>query len=88
MALMECPDCGTAVSEKAAACLNCGCPIAPVPGTTVTVTVPTARSGGAYELWGGALMVFGVIIGLMSAGGMGWLAFVIGCGLFLYGRCS
>ena len=27
MALIECPDCGNKVSDKAAACIHCGCPL-------------------------------------------------------------
>ncbi len=29
MALIRCPECGKEVSDKAAACIGCGCPIAP-----------------------------------------------------------
>lgn len=27
MALIKCPECGKEVSDKAAACIHCGCPI-------------------------------------------------------------
>ena len=27
MALIKCPDCGDKVSDKAAACIHCGCPL-------------------------------------------------------------
>lgn len=27
MALIKCPDCGEKVSDKASACIHCGCPI-------------------------------------------------------------
>lgn len=27
MALIKCPECGTEVSDKAAACIKCGCPL-------------------------------------------------------------
>ena len=33
MALITCPECGKSVSDKAANCPNCGCPIAVAPGT-------------------------------------------------------
>ena len=38
MALIRCPDCNTEVSDKAAACVKCGCPIAtaaPIPSSSV-----------------------------------------------------
>ena len=29
MALINCPDCGKEISDKAASCIHCGCPICP-----------------------------------------------------------
>lgn len=36
MALMQCPECGGQVSDRAAACQHCGCPIQKLPQTEVT----------------------------------------------------
>ena len=40
MALIFCPECGRQVSDKAATCINCGCPLAGLnPAGTVSVAV-------------------------------------------------
>lgn len=40
MALIKCPECGKEVSDKAQACINCGCPIAEInPAGSVSVAV-------------------------------------------------
>ena len=40
MALIKCPECGREVSDKAASCINCGCPLAGInPAGSVTVAV-------------------------------------------------
>ena len=40
MALIKCPECGKDVSDKAASCINCGCPLAGInPAGPVTVAV-------------------------------------------------
>lgn len=40
MALIKCPECGREVSDKAANCINCGCPLAGInPAGSVTVAV-------------------------------------------------
>lgn len=40
MALIKCPECGREVSDKAASCINCGCPLAGInPSGSVTVAV-------------------------------------------------
>ena len=40
MALIKCPECGKEVSDKAQACINCGCPLAGVnPSGPVSVAL-------------------------------------------------
>ena len=40
MALIQCPECGSKVSDKAASCIHCGCPLAGLnPGGSVSVAV-------------------------------------------------
>lgn len=38
MALTDCLECGCQVSDAASACPNCGCPIAPHPSTSATIS--------------------------------------------------
>lgn len=41
MALIKCPECGKEISDKAAACPNCGCPIAEITTTgDVRIKIP------------------------------------------------
>ena len=40
MALIRCPECGNEVSDKAAACPRCGCPITPVTGSAPAAQTP------------------------------------------------
>ena len=47
MALIKCPECGRQVSDQAAACPECGCPIRKVEYKSVTVSHPL---NGGY--WG------------------------------------
>src|SRR6266851_3500467 len=69
MALINCPDCGRSVSERATACPSCGYPIAsmghssvsspPVSGRTVAPRVDDSRS--LWLLWGSvASFILGV----------------------------
>lgn len=38
MALIKCPECGKEISDKAAVCINCGCPISETPKYKIIVT--------------------------------------------------
>lgn len=66
MALIKCPECSTQVSDKAASCPSCGCPIAepvpssPPPSNAAPATVTVAKSRGTY-----------IILGLL----FGWMGF-------------
>ena len=80
MALIKCPECSTQVSEKAASCPSCGCPIAAqnlvqlgVPATPTSIpthpppaTVTISKSRGVH-----------IILGLLF-GGMGFHNFYSG----------
>ena len=46
MALVRCPECGREVSDKAAACIHCGCPMSAVVSQTAVNTVAQQPSGG------------------------------------------
>ena len=62
MAMVQCPECGREVSDQAAACPNCGCPLG------VTSVAPAKREKAA-SLRGGA------IIGLV--GGLSFIAVLV-----------
>ena len=40
MALIKCPECGKEISDKAAACPNCGCPASEFNKTEVDTKCP------------------------------------------------
>ena len=88
MALMNCGECGREVSDKAAACPQCGAPIAspePVsvdPKSHVRVT----RTGGKWEGIGFVLIAGGLIASIAGSGGIGGAAMAVGFVLFIYGR--
>lgn len=89
MALINCPECSTQVSEKAVSCPSCGCPIAGqavnaaynAPAASVFQVVSVAKSRGVH-----------IILGLLF-GGMGFHNFYSGhnskggikVGLFMVG---
>ena len=66
MALIDCPECSTTVSDKAISCPKCGCPIAkpvvaPSPASTHQSTqtiVTVAKSRGTFIILG---LLFGLI---------------------------
>lgn len=56
MPLIECPDCGHEVSDRAPACPKCGCPIA------ATVTEQTGKGYKASMLVCLGLLVVGIVL--------------------------
>ena len=51
MALINCPECSTQVSDKALSCPSCGCPISvpqPAAATATSSVVTVSKSRGAY----------------------------------------
>ena len=45
MALIECPECGKQISDKAKACIHCGCPIDDLsPGGTVKIKLSPVKT--------------------------------------------
>ena len=53
--LITCPECSLQVSDKAAACMHCGCPLTPISSTEGIVTVYGLSQ---MNLVGGTLKVF------------------------------
>lgn len=94
MALMNCPECGGQVSDKATACPHCGAPItttslAPDSKTPPPQVVKVERTGAAWEGTGFVLIVLGMFIGIGGAGGtktLGWLLALVGFIVFIIGR--
>lgn len=92
MAMMECPECGKEVSDKAASCPNCGAPIAATPhGAASAGREPdgvsrSTRSGGAWEAVGFLLIVAAIFIGAAGNGGLGAALGTAGFVIFLVGR--
>lgn len=70
MALIACPDCGTSVSDRAAACVKCGYPLSASPAAEMPL--PVASSGvqtiqGTGKLWKGWQLV-GLLVALAGMG--------------------
>lgn len=95
MALINCPDCGTQVSDRAAACVKCGAPIAALTGQSVQPTeaphVQTIEQTGKVYKGQQALGVVAIVVGIimMMAGDSGsganvFGAIVAGIGLIVY----
>lgn len=67
MAMVKCAECGTEISDKAAACVRCGAPlVARGPTNTLAVTVQK-ESKPMWWLWVplgllGAFLLFGALI--------------------------
>lgn len=95
MALINCPDCGTSVSDRAAACVKCGAPIAaqanPAAADFGSPRVQTIEQTGkgykAQQALGVVATMTGIV--MMVAGETGssanvFGAIVAGIGLIVY----
>ena len=60
MPLIDCPECGKRVSDRAATCPDCGCPIAPAEVQTIE---KTGKKYKAAEIIGLSILFVGVFIG-------------------------
>ena len=99
MALMKCGECGRDVSDKAAACPNCGAPIvatvAAMSGSAVPLVhreapvVPIEQTGKAYksQMLGGAVLVcVGILAAIGGSPTAGVLMLLGGVVLYFVGR--
>ena len=59
MALIKCPECGKEISDKAAACPNCGCPVAEM---TTSGTVRIKMPNNIVEGWDASVSANGKIL--------------------------
>ncbi len=73
MALTNCPECGKQISERAAACPECACPLTPppLPANDVQTIEQTGKQFKAGLLVGAALVAVGQGACLMGEGGTG-----------------
>lgn len=99
MALINCPDCGTQVSDRAAACVKCGAPIADVTGQSaphpdapqVQTIEQTGKAYKAQQAMGVVAILVGAV--MMAAGDsgsgttmLGAIVAFIGMILCIFGR--
>lgn len=93
MALIKCVECGKEISDKAAACLGCGAPIAGATPPTISIN-PTShanvtRTGAKWEGAGFILIILGLLFGMVASrplSTLGGIAAVIGFIVFIVGR--
>lgn len=81
MALTTCSECGTQISDKAAACPKCGAPRA-----GVVTTQQTAKRFKGAQLLGAAVMSAGMVALVAGAAGWGAGLMMAGLGIFLVAR--
>lgn len=91
MALTKCSECGREVSDKAAACLGCGAPIAPERGISLdsSAHASVTRTGAKWEGLGFILIIAGMLAAMASdgiVGTVGGVSVAAGFVVFLIGR--
>ena len=90
MALVECGECGTSISDRAVACVKCGAPVgalaAPLGASTITTTQQTSKPYKAGQLAGGVLLAVGVVLAVGGAQLMGGFAMLLGLVVYLGAR--
>lgn len=88
MSLVDCPECGRKVSDKAVSCPNCGAPIAEMdtvildPKSHAKVT----RTGAKWEGIGFILIIVGTITAMTLNGTLGGILAFAGFVFFIIGR--
>jgi hypothetical protein len=87
MALVTCPDCNTQMSDRAAACLKCGAPIAAA-RTDVTTTEATGKPQKMIQLIGVLCILAGVVSCTAQAPQAAALLLIVGVVLWLVGRMA
>ena len=90
MALIECPECGREVSDKARACPKCACPL-----RRVQLIEQTGKLWKAVQLFGALASIAGTVTacaginagnGSSSTTPVGFLILVLGLVVFVVGR--
>lgn len=90
MALVECGECGTSVSDKAASCVKCGAPVGvvavPLGPSKILTTQQTSKPYKAGQLAGGVLLAIGVVLAVGGAQLSGGLTMLVGLVVYLGSR--
>lgn len=89
MALVSCTECSKEISDKAAACPNCGAPMMVTAGGAGVQHVRVTRTGGRWEAGGFVLIVIGLLTAMGADGGVahaGVFTMFIGLAIFIIGR--
>jgi hypothetical protein len=81
MAFIKCSACSREVSDKVAACPGCGAPLTPIPDS-----VRFTRKGRKWDGIGFALVLLGIVIGMVSNVALGWAVALAGLAVFIVGR--
>lgn len=93
MPLIKCPDCEKEVSDKATACIHCGCPIStnledqPAAGSAKAVEKGNTRSKLKEDLgWGVALVtvICATVVGVATSFVTGMIVAFLGIALATY----
>jgi Mg/Co/Ni transporter MgtE len=87
MALITCPDCNTPMSDRAAACLKCGAPIA-LPRTDATVTEQTGKAHKIVQALGVLASCIGIVMVVAGNVGTGTMLLMGGALTFLIARIT
>jgi hypothetical protein len=91
MPLIQCPDCGTSISDRAVACVKCGAPVenpASTPRPRVTTTQQTAKRYKGAQLIGGGLLCLGIVLGLANQPIFGSTVGALGLAVYLFARIA
>lgn len=67
MALINCPECGTEISDKAISCPKCGCPINKVETEQDRVNVRGKNKGKNFLTFGGILFFISMVFGVSTS---------------------
>lgn len=93
MALISCPECSKEISDKAAACPNCGAPQAGSAAPSIKLNSEShahvTRTGASWEGWGFVLIVGGMLVAMATDPPISTIAgtaIFVGFIVFLVGR--
>ena len=85
MALIKCPECGLSISDKAAACPNCGYPLHPAPEPVeyaLGKTISDSKSAEFLRIVAGLDWIGGLIVAIVWGIAFDWWMFFILLGIF------
>ena len=86
MALIACTECGTKISDKAAACVTCGAPVNRIADQKVVKTELTAKKYKGQQLLAAALVGIGLVTAMADAPIVGVVIATLGFALYFIAR--